>query len=309
MIGQRLEDREIADVLVVEPGLQLDELLGHELRGLGVAHGLVRDQPEQSLGFGPIVEAQHSQAEQRLRLVAVFDRIVVVLAIVLHRHGPRHLGQILHDLRLVARQARRIGAYATDHAPHVGDQHRVVGDEHAPRLADDPRRGDLLLLADLVYAEYHVVGVFLDAVVHRGVRRGPGAVVVNAQPTSDVEVANIQPHLAQLGIDAAGLEHRVLDLADLGHLAADVEVEQHDTLHQARLPQLFESAEQLVRGQAELRRKAAGFFPHPRAAGLQSDAKAQRRHRIVRLFQNPVQLERLLDHHHDALAQSRGHGR
>ena len=54
--------------------------------------------------------------------------------------------------------------------------------------------------------------------------------VVDAQAAADVEVLDAQPHLAQLGVDAGPLVDGVLHGADVGELAADVEVEEHRRL-------------------------------------------------------------------------------
>ena len=72
----------------------------------------------------------------------------------------------------------------------------------------------------------HVVRVFLERVVHAGVRRGRGAVVVDAEAASDVHVGDVHARAPQLDVVPRDLLKRGLDIADVGDLAADVEMDE-----------------------------------------------------------------------------------
>ncbi len=75
-------------------------------------------------------------------------------------------------------------------------------------------------------AEDHVVGVFLQRVVDRRLEVGLRAVVVDAQAAADVEILHTRADAVQLDVDPGRLGQGVLDVADVGDLAAQVEVDQ-----------------------------------------------------------------------------------
>ena len=79
---------------------------------------------------------------------------------------------------------------------------------------------------------------------------------------------------AQLDVDARRFVDRALDLADVGDLAAQVEVQQLQAVVHARALQLLERSQHFGDGQAELGAVAAGRLPAARAAAGQLDAHA-----------------------------------
>ncbi len=84
--------------------------------------------------------------------------------------------------------------------------------------------GHAALVANALDAEDDVVGVFLERVIDGRFEIGLRAVVVDAQAAADVEELDAGPHAVQLDIDACRLGQGVLDAADIGDLAAQVEM-------------------------------------------------------------------------------------
>ena len=151
-------------------------------------------------------------------------------------------------------------------AEDVEDEHAVVGDDRAAALRDDRRVRHAGFVADRLDVVDDVVGVLLERVVHARFEVGLRAVVVDAEAAADVEVLQPGAQLGELGVHARRFVQRALDDADVGDLAAEVEVEQLEAvLHAARL-QLLEAAHDLGDGQAELRPEAAGRLPASAAA-------------------------------------------
>jgi hypothetical protein len=91
-------------------------------------------------------------------------------------------------------------------------------------------------------------------------------------PTS--RYAGPAPARARIDVDARGFVHRALDLADIGDLAAQVEVQQLEAIGHAEHLQLLQRAHGLGGGKAELRAVAARRFPAARTAAGQLDAHA-----------------------------------
>ena len=181
---------------------------------------------------GALLEAEDAQLEHLQRLLLLRDRVVPGLAPCCAGFRPATISRISRTtFGSSSRGTRRGGDLLRradlDVAEDVHDDARVVRDDRAPGLRDDVRLGDLLVLADPLHVVDDVADVLLDRVVHRrGVPVVARADVVDAEAAADVEVLDREPHLAELRVDARALVHRVLHDADLGELAADVEVEE-----------------------------------------------------------------------------------
>ena len=87
-----------------------------------------------------------------------------------------------------------------------------------------------------------VVGVFLQRVVDARFEIGLRAVVVDAQAAADVQVLQAGAGARQVHVDADRFVHRALDLADVGDLAAQVEVQQVEAVGHAERPSAPASA-------------------------------------------------------------------
>ena len=86
--------------------------------------------------------------------------------------------------------------------------------------------GTVLLVADVLDVINDVVGVLLQRVIDAGFEVGLRAVVVDAQPAADVE--NFKPRAvpSSFDVNARRLDHCAFDVADVGDLAAEVEMQQ-----------------------------------------------------------------------------------
>ncbi len=146
-----------------------------------------------------------------------------------------------------------------------------------------------------------VGGVLLQRVVDAGFEVGLRAVVVDAQPAAHVEVAQPRPGAAQFHVHAGRLGHGALDLADVGDLAAQVEVQQLEAILHAERLQLFQRAQRLDRRQPELRPVAARRPPAARTPAGQFEPHAQRRPHAhpPGMLENHVQFGELFDHRND----------
>ena len=115
----------------------------------------------------------------------------------------------------------------------------------------------------------------------------------------------------QLDVDAGRLGQGVLDVADVGDLAAQVEVDQLQAVLQPLGLQVLERVEHLGQRQPELRAVAGAGPPPPGAAGRQLDAHADRLAdvELLHVLDDQLQLAELLDDRDDVLAELAGqHG-
>jgi hypothetical protein len=83
---------------------------------------------------------------------------------------------------------------------HLDQQQRVVRRQGAARFADDVRHRDLVLTTCLGERVHDVIRVLLQRVVDACVGRRVRAVVVDAEPTADVHVRDVEPEIAQLDV-------------------------------------------------------------------------------------------------------------
>ena len=95
---------------------------------------------------------------------------------------------------------------------------------------------DARLVAHRLDVVDDVVGVLLERVVDARLEVRLRAVVVDAQPAADVEVLEPGAVLHELGVDPRRLVQRALDDADVGDLAAQVEVQELEAVLHARAP-------------------------------------------------------------------------
>ena len=193
-VGQRLEHREVAEVDVGEDRLELFELFGHFVELAGEVAHLGAGRPVEPLGQAALLERQQPEIEHLQHLIARGLRIVIALD-----HAPfgdRAVGveQVAHRLRqfalaaflvFLARDPELVERRA---AERIEDEHAVVRGDRAPGLADDHRMRDLARVADVGDAIHHVVGVFVERVVHRRGEVRAAAVVVDAEAAADVDV-------------------------------------------------------------------------------------------------------------------------
>ena len=114
-------------------------------------------------------------------------------------------------------------------------------------------------------------------VVDRRLEVGLRAVVVDAQAAADVEVLDAGADAVQLDVDAGRLGQGALDAADVGDLAAEVEVDQLQAVGHVALLEVLDGLQHLGQRQAELGAEAGADAPAAGPARGQLDAHADDR--------------------------------
>src|SRR5205807_267152 len=106
----------------------------------------------------------------------------------------------------------------------------------------------------------------LQRVVDRRFEIRLRAVVVDAQAAADVEILDAGADAVQLAINARRFGEGALDVADIGDLAAEVEVDELQAILHAALLEVIERLERFGQRQAELGAEARAVAPAARAA-------------------------------------------
>ncbi|MOA02299.1 hypothetical protein D3C78_1217450 [compost metagenome] len=101
----------------------------------------------------------------------------------------------------------------------------------------------------------YVVGVFVQAIVHRAVGLRTGAFIIHAQTAAHVEALDVNAQLVQFNVETCRLAHAGSDIADIGQLRSQVEVQQLQAVETTRFAQGFHQLQHLNGCQTEL-----GFF-------------------------------------------------
>src|SRR5579872_209637 len=279
VIEERLEDGEIADVLIGQLRLERLQILGH-FAGVGLLHDHLNffgDLPEQRLHARFDVEVEQAELEHRLRLF--FDLLEVVPRLV--ERVLREAGVDVQDLAnqfvIAGADLVRLRGRLLDRAERLHDQHGVMRNDRPAGFRHDVRMRHALVVADVHDVVDDVGRVFLDRVIHRGVERGSRAVVVDGQAAADIEVLQRMAELEQLRVVHRRLTNGALDRLNVRDLRADVEVEQLERGLHLRLAQDLDGFENLGGGETELRVLAAGRRPFARAFRQEADADADPR--------------------------------
>ena len=174
-------------------------------------------------------------------------------------------------------QQRKAGANFFNRAEHLDDQHAMVRDDGASAFADNFRVGHLLGIADVGNVIDDVVGVFLERIIGRTFERRPAADVIDAQAAADIEILNRETHLVEFGVKARSLLHCFFDGQNVGHLGANVKVQQLEAMDQVFGFEQSGGRQQFGRTQAELGIFAAAFRPAPHAFAEETRTNAQQR--------------------------------
>ena len=259
-----------------------------------------------------VLQREVAEVEQAQALVAGGDGVVVGLQHVLPRHLLVGLEEVAQRrLGVRRRLARQLADLELGDPQHVDHQHRVMGHRGAAGLRDDRRMRHAAGVAHLHEAEDDVVGVLLERVVERRGEVRLRAVVVDAEAAADVEIAQRRAHLDQVDVDLRRLAQAVLDRADRGDLAAEVEVEELEGVEQVVLAQEGDGAEQVAPREAELRAVAARGLPVAGALGgeARADADPRPHPHLLRDLVDQRQLRGLLDHQDHVPAELRGEER
>ncbi len=201
--------------------------------------------------------------------------------------------------------------FATLNADNVRHQHGVVRGYRAAGLGDHRRVRQTVLFAGIANRPDNIVGVFVQAIVHRAIRLRAGTFIVHAQTAADVEALDINAQLVQLNVETRRLTHAGGDIANVRHLWAEVEVQQLNAVQTATFTQDFHQLQNLVGRQTELRFFTAGGLPFTGALRSQTRTHAKARDHVQTfcLFQHNGDFRHLLDDQIDLMAHLLAHQR
>ena len=308
-VGKALEQGEVAEVVVREGVAEPRQFLGDVVELFDVPGNLSGGHPVEVFCGGALLERHVPEAEQAQRLVErllgvmqALDQIPAVDSVERSLKVQQRLGVVIPDAETLPDQARR------GDADHVEREDAVVGRDRPAALGEHHRVRDFGFIADRSDVVDDVVGVFLERVVHARAEVGLGTIVVDAQPSADIDGAELRSELHELSIDARAFGNSRLDVADVRDLAPHVKVEQGQTLgHVSRL-QLLEQADDFRGRQAKLRTEASGRLPASRPSCGQFDPNADRRPdpELFGVLEDQLQLGILFDDDRDVSADLLG---
>ena len=93
------------------------------------------------------------------------------------------------------------------------------------RFGDYRRMRQTVFFTRIANRPDNVVGVFIEAVVHRTVGLRTSTFIIHAQTAADVEALNIDAQLVQFHIETRGFTNACGDIANIRHLRTEVEVQ------------------------------------------------------------------------------------
>ena len=217
----------------------------------------------------------------------------------------------LQRTRGVFRRRGRLGVFVALHADDIGNQHGVVRGHRAAGLGDDRRVRQAVLFAGVADGPDNIVSVFVQAVVHRAVGLRAGSFVIHTQATANVEALDINAQLMQLDVETRRFTHAGGDIANVGHLRAEVEVQQLQAVEVPCGTQDLHQLQNLGGRETELRLLTAGGLPFTGPLRGQTRTHAKARHHVQALgfFQHDGNFRHLLDDQIDLVAHLLAHQR
>ena len=312
VIEKRLEDREIADVLVGEELVEIVEFLGLIAGFLAFFGDLFADLPKQGFGGGAVFEVEVTEIKERQRFFLFLRGVVKTFEAtelgLVFQHDFKVFDDFVFDLGLVLLAERFAFVDALE---DFDDEERVRGYDGAAGFAHDVGHSDARGGANLADVEDDVAGVFFHRVVHRALEVCAGAVVVDAETAADIEVTHREAHLRELAIEARGFDDGVLDRDDVGDLRADMKMDEAQAGLEFGFAELFAREENFGRVEAELGVVAGGHGPFAFAARLEFGAETDHGLHADFLgdFDDVVDFGELLDDEDDFLAELAGEER
>ena len=186
----------------------------------------------------------------------------------------------LQGARCVFCRRGRHRVFVTFHADDIRHQHGVMRSHRTTRFGDYRRMRQTVFFTRIANRPDNVVGVFIEAVVHRTVGLRTSTFIIHAQTSADVEALNIDAQLVQFHIETRGFTNACRDIANIRHLRTEVEVQQLQAVETPGFTQRFNQLQYLSRRQAKLRFFPAGGLPFTRALRSQTCTHAQTRNDI-----------------------------
>ena len=166
-VGQALEQREVAEVLVGKQLRQLAEVVGHVLHVLGDGQNLTCHAPEHALDLCACLKVNDTVAEELECLLAYLLCIVQCLEhIALVKVAPNLVELLCKVVVVGCNLPILVHLWKGCCLEHLKDEYRVVCRYRASALCDDVGVGDTVLVGCINHGVDGVVHVLLDRVVH-----------------------------------------------------------------------------------------------------------------------------------------------
>ena len=305
-VGQRLEEREVAEILVGQQFIKALQFIWTMFHLLGQVVHLAAYAPVHTFNLGTCAQVDNAVREEVERLLTYLLSVVPVF-----QHGALvqvvpNLVKVFHQLvvgvvgfKLFAHFGQR-GCFE-----HVDNEHRVVCRQRASALSDEVWMRNIVFISGIDEGIDTVVHILLYRIVDRALAvRRACAVIVDTQSATAVNKVDIVTHLMQLHIELCCLAQGRLYTAYLSDLAAYMEVNEAKRVVQSFGIKNRKSLQQFAGGKSKLRGIAPTLLPLAASARCQFDADAE-----VWLYAeflgctgNDVELVQFLNHNKDAFA-------
>ena len=225
-VGQALEHREVADVLVGQLVVQFVQYL--TVRALARLQRVVQaaaDRKVALLGQGLLAQGELAIGILRSHVTHVVGGTPVGFGHHLDVGRAKQVDQPLHGLGqgFLVLDGRNLVVVLLD-VGHLDHQHGVVRGQRTAALGEDVRVRQALRIAELLEHAHHHAGVVVHVVVDRtGIAR-VGTVVIHTQAATHIDVVHRQAQRTQLTVVTDGFLEAVLVVGQVGDLRPHVEV-------------------------------------------------------------------------------------
>src|SRR4029453_8579655 len=197
VIKQRLENREVTDVLVAERSFELLYFLGHKAQVAMHIDDLLRELPANGFDLRFGFEIEQPEIEHLLRFFLDVLAVMQALDAIATLKPLFHLETIMHQpVVFLGGLDFELGRSPFDGAECFHDKHGMVRDNGASALANNGGMRNAFRIAYVHNVPNDVIGIFLKRIISRAVEVAARPVVINPETAPHVEIAELVPKLA-----------------------------------------------------------------------------------------------------------------
>ena len=195
---------------------------------------LTRHRPIQALDLGTSLQIDNTMTEQIQRLLAYLLRIVPGFQHTTLVQLIPNLIQFMHKFMVGFTHFKVFIHFGKRSCfQHLKYQNGMMGSQRTPALRYDIWMRDAVLVTDIDHCGNRVIHIFLDRIIDTALAIGrTGTVVIDSQPAANIHKLDIEAHRVQLHIELRRFAQSRFDTTYLGHLTADMEMDQLQAIRQ-----------------------------------------------------------------------------
>ena len=239
---------------------------------------LLRELPIDRVDLGLRFQIEQAEIERLLRFFFYLLNVVQTFEAIAALETLFRIENVADEFMIfLARRDFQFGRGFLDRAERFHHEHGMVCDNGAPAFAHDRRMRHAFGIAHVGDVPNNVIRIFLKGIIRRTVEIAARSVVVDPESAADIEITEIVSEFCEFGVVACGFAHRAFDRGNVGHLRADVKMNELEAMRESSGFQHFARGNETRGVETELRVLSAAGRPFAGAFAVQTDANTDHR--------------------------------